>query len=225
MSGIGGRRPAGQWLDLSQLIYPGMPVYPGDPPVRIHRLAAHDRDGCQLSELAMSCHSGTHLDAPLHYHPDGAAIDQIDPDRLVLTAWVSRIDIDGQGCLDAAGIDWSGWRPGDGLLLAVPCSSDAVSRFSFASGSHDILTRHNLPLIGTNMDTFVEAGDPLGEPGLHLRLLGAGTLLLENLSRLETLAGRRVDLIALPLRIAGADGAPARVIARAIACNPASDDI
>lgn len=219
-------QPQPPWIDLSQLIDQAMPVYPGDPRVRLRRLATHEQNGYQLTELSMSCHSGTHLDAPRHYLPEGPSIDQLAPEQLILTAWVTRIDPDSHGLLDVGTIDWSGWRPGDGLLLAVSPSTPIKNGLTrFTQNANAVLLQRRLPLIGANIATFEEADDVLGQGGLHVRLLQAGTLLLENLTQLEPLIGQRVDLIALPLRIAGADGAPARVFARVITCNPASDDI
>jgi len=60
-----------------------MPVFPGDPGVTIERVLTHDRDGFEVSRIALGSHSGTHLDAPRHFFPAGATLDQFPAGRLV----------------------------------------------------------------------------------------------------------------------------------------------
>ena len=60
-----------------------MPVFPGDPGVTIERVRTHDRDGFEVSRISLGSHSGTHLDAPRHFFPAGATIDQFPAGCLV----------------------------------------------------------------------------------------------------------------------------------------------
>ncbi|TVQ27953.1 MAG: cyclase family protein [Spirochaetaceae bacterium] len=64
-------------IDLSQPIFSGMPVYPGDPEVRIDTAHTYDTHGWLLRSLSLGSHTGTHLDAPSHMHADGATISQV----------------------------------------------------------------------------------------------------------------------------------------------------
>ena len=56
-------------IDISQEIYQGMPVYPGDPTFQSHRVNSFKQgDMCEVSEVTMGTHCGTHIDAPTHIH-------------------------------------------------------------------------------------------------------------------------------------------------------------
>lgn len=68
-------------IDLSTPMYSGMDVYPGDPEVNITIEDTYDEEGWELRKLTMGSHTGTHVDAYSHMHPDKASIDQIPLDR------------------------------------------------------------------------------------------------------------------------------------------------
>ena len=65
------------WFDLSVPLRTGMPVYPGDPEVRIASALTVEADGANVLSLAMGSHSGTHADAPLHVGDGWAALDEL----------------------------------------------------------------------------------------------------------------------------------------------------
>lgn len=68
-------------IDLSTPLYSGMAVYPGDPEVKITIKHTYEEQGWQLRQMTMGSHTGTHVDAYSHMHPDKASIDQISLDR------------------------------------------------------------------------------------------------------------------------------------------------
>ena len=70
-------------IDLTRPLVSGMPVFPGDPPVTIERVRTHDEDGFEVSRICMGSHSGTHLDAPRHFFPEGATLDEFPAGRFV----------------------------------------------------------------------------------------------------------------------------------------------
>ena len=71
-------------IDISQEIYSGMPVYPGDPSFQARRVNSFKQgDMCEVSEITMGTHCGTHVDAPLHMLPDGAPLESIPLDCFV----------------------------------------------------------------------------------------------------------------------------------------------
>lgn len=79
-------------IDLTLPITDGMPVYPGDPPVRLKR-TRHLHDGSwRLHELSMGSHTGTHVNAPWHMAEDGARLEE-----LPLTGFVSKAVVRGDG--------------------------------------------------------------------------------------------------------------------------------
>jgi kynurenine formamidase len=77
-----------QVIDLTHPIRAGMPVYPGTPPVEITEAARLDSDGFNELRLALTTHTGTHLDTPYHLLADGADLSGISPAQCIGTAVV-----------------------------------------------------------------------------------------------------------------------------------------
>ena len=190
---------AAKWFDISMPVAGGMPHWPGDPDVRIERIASLDRgDNSNVTALSMCAHTGTHVDAPRHYFAHGAAIDQMPPEAGVGTARVMEI----AEC--AATI----FQPGGRVLLRTGGSATltlAAARALAASG---------LLLVG--VDALSIGPDNKEGDEIHRALLGAGVWILEGLD-LSAVEPGDYDLFCLPLRIEGADGAPARAFLRLLA--------
>ena len=71
-------------IDISQEIYQGMPVYPGDPTFQSHRVNSFKQgDMCEVSEVTMGTHCGTHIDAPTHMVPDGKPLESFPLDCFI----------------------------------------------------------------------------------------------------------------------------------------------
>ncbi len=68
-------------IDLSRPIYEGMPVFPGDPEVKIQTLGAAESENGLVRRISLGSHTGTHVDAFAHMHPDGRALDDIPLER------------------------------------------------------------------------------------------------------------------------------------------------
>jgi arylformamidase len=75
-------------VDISMPVYKGMAVYPGDPKVDIKKEKTFQKDGVAVSRIMMGLHTGTHIDAPLHYLPGGKAVDEIPLESLTGEALV-----------------------------------------------------------------------------------------------------------------------------------------
>src|SRR5258705_8792810 len=72
------RTPMSRWIDISVPVRSGMVHWPKDPLVKIGRfLDLNRRDVCNASQMSMSVHTGTHMDAPLHFIARGQSIDQL----------------------------------------------------------------------------------------------------------------------------------------------------
>jgi len=80
-----------QLRDLSHRIRTGMPVYPGDPEVRVERALSLDRDGVDVSALRLGSHTGTHVDAPSHTVAGGRTMAQVRLEELVGEALVVHV--------------------------------------------------------------------------------------------------------------------------------------
>jgi kynurenine formamidase len=195
-------------VDLTLPLGPDTPVVEGDPPVTLARVRSHDPDGYQVTAVCLGSHSGTHLDAPRHFFPEGATLDSYPADRLVRPGWV--VDVRPPGGTPAARIEADvlaerlegcDLQPGDFLLL---CTGGAL----LADDAVPLLLESEAGLVGTDAPSLDDHPYPA-----HVLLLGAGLLLAENLTNLDKLGSGRVMCAFLPLALPAADGAPVRAVA------------
>jgi arylformamidase len=201
-------------LDISVPNRPGMHSYPGDPVLRVEPARRIERgDVCNLSLLTMGSHTGTHVDAPYHFLPDGPRLGDVPLDRMVGEALVA--DLRGRAAIDAAALAAVPLRAGDILL----CQTDNSWRWEAAGFQRDFtyLTEDAAELLVTGgvravgMDYLsIERFGSTGFP-VHHRLLGAGVFVIEGLD-LRAVAPGRYTLVCLPLKFPELDGAPARAV-------------
>src|ERR1043166_2072832 len=86
-------RMATGWIDISVSIASGMAHWPGDPEISITKLAEISKGAvCNVSHLSLSAHTGTHMDAPLHFLANGKTMDSLPFDATVGPARVIQID-------------------------------------------------------------------------------------------------------------------------------------
>jgi arylformamidase len=193
-----------------------MPVWPGDPPVSIERVADGAGGYPAVSRLSLSSHTGTHVDPPAHFLPGGATVDQLSSELLVGSAWVVHVMT--LGPITATMLEAADMPPGVERLLVRTSNSERADRESpafdpgFAALSADAakwVAAHGIRLIGIDGPSI----GPFGEESMavHLVLLSAGILPIEGLN-LAGVAPGPYELICLPLLIEGGDGAPARVL-------------
>jgi arylformamidase len=219
-------------IDVTLPISDKLPVWPGDPPVYVTRVsddllpdegrrtkdeAVHVTRGSDdlplVSGLSMSCHAGTHVDAPAHFLLGGAGVDILPLDVLIGPAWVVRFA--GRGPLTASMLAGAAIPPGTVRLLIRSDNSDGVVEafdpdfVALAPDAAAWLLDHGVRLVGIDGPS-IEAFDAPGDP-VHRALLAAGVIIVENLA-LAGVASGAYELTCLPLRIAGCDGAPARVV-------------
>ncbi len=217
---------AGPWVELSHPLRADLSRIPFFPAPRFDRIMRMPRDPLNLTEMQMVCHFGTHVDAPCHFIPDGPAFHEIPLDRLHGPGVVWRFTPDSFGSIDVD--DLARARPellpGDIVLL------DCGWAAHFGSARYDAnpslteaaaawLVEHRAKLVGVDFatpDLAVERRPAGFAWPVHHVLLGGGVLIAEHLTNLRPLAGRRVEAMFLALNIEGADGAPARVVARAV---------
>jgi arylformamidase len=191
--------------DLTRTLEPGMPVYPGDPEVRFQTRAEIGTHGYRVTEMRLGTHAGTHLDAPAHFLEDGQTVDHLELEKLagparVVDAAHSEITVRaGERLLFCSG--WSARWGEAGYFTRFPALPDGlVERIAAAPAA----------LIG--LETPSLHPEPGEDARRHRLLLRAGVAIVENLVNLDLLP-EQVFLAALPLPLAGCDGAPCRVIA------------
>lgn len=209
------------WIDVSVPVRSGMVHWPDDPPVELVRIMDVAKgDPATVSRLSLGVHSGTHVDAPVHFLADGAGVDAIPLDRLLGEARVVEVgDGPSIGVAQLLAVDP---RPGERLLLKTRNSTRGwtTDRFlpDFVHLSREaaaLLAERQVRTVG--IDYLSIAGMEEGGP-THVALLEKGICIIEGLD-LSSAAPGSYELICLPLRLAGSDGAPARVLLRA--CPPA----
>jgi arylformamidase len=198
-------------IDVTVPIRDGMPVYEGNPGVHLERarsIAAGD--AVNISRLELGVHTGTHVDAPVHFIEGGGGAESIDPETLIGPAYVvdatslhSDIAAEALETLDLP--DGS-----ERLLFKTPNSRlwdlDAFTRdfIRFVESGAVALVDRGVRLVGIDYLS-------IGDEAAHRVLLGNGVVPLEGLDLREVEPGP-YTLYCLPLRLVGSDGAPARVV-------------
>jgi arylformamidase len=206
-----------RFYDITLPIHDGMITFPEDPDVRVQphsRIA--EGDDANVSALSFGSHTGTHVDAPSHFIDDGRTVDRLPLEDLVGPARVVRIDDDvraiGEEHLRQAGID------GETRVLLRTRNAALLHRDEFdqdyaylTPGAARFLARTGVRLVGTDY-LSVEAFDA-DEPEAHHTLLESEVIIVEGLDLRDVPEGR-YELICLPLRLQGLDGAPVRAVLR-----------
>ena len=208
------------WLDVTTTLDPTTtPVYEGDPPMRFDFVKDMRKgDALTLSAYTLGAHSGTHIDAPMHFVRDGATIDRVAIDRLIGPARVIEIADDVQ-VIDAAELQRHDWRDAPRILFRTRSSirgwmtAPAFHRdFAYiAPDAAQLLADANVQLVGIDYLSAEQFGAPA--PRTHQILLGKGIPIVEGLSLVNVGAGD-YDLIVLPMKVGGHEGAPARAVMR-----------
>ncbi|HUH67292.1 MAG TPA: cyclase family protein [Syntrophales bacterium] len=208
-----------EWMDVSLTLKADMMHWPGDPPVFIERVRDMNAgDTVNLTKISMGAHSGTHVDAPLHFIESGKGVDRISFDALIGPARV--VGISANNAMRKGDLARHRIKKGERILLRTRNSTKKIFY-------RDAFTEEFVYLDKTAAEFLVERGirtigvDYLSVGGykkdgheVHKALLGAGILIIEGLDLSQVLPGR-YDMICLPAKIGGSDGAPARVIVKA----------
>jgi arylformamidase len=204
------------WIDISLPVYSGMVVWPGDSEVRIERVLELEKgDPFNLTQCSFTAHTGTHVDAPRHFLPLGAAIDAIPFDAVLGPCRVVQIQ-DHEAVRPAEIPD--DLRAGDRILFKTDNSLKSnflqrfVENFVYVSKeAAEVLARVGVRTVG--VDYLSVGGFRHDMAETHLTLLKAGIWIIEGLDLANVQPGR-YELACLPLRLVGADGAPARAALR-----------
>jgi len=219
---VGGcARPDAPWIDVTATLDPTRtPVYEGDAPMKFEFLKDMRRgDKFTLSVYSMGAHSGTHVDAPMHFLAGGAPVDQVALDPLIGPARVIEIP-DSVQAIDAAELNRHDWRNAKRVLFRTRSSlrgwmdSSTFHRdFAYiAPDAAQIIADAGVVLVGVDYISAEQFGAPA--PRTHQILLGRGIPIVEGLDLRPIQAGD-YDVIVLPIKVRGHEGAPARAIARA----------
>lgn len=205
------------WLDISVPLHSGMVHWPDNPPVRISRMLDIERgDLCNVSVLSMGSHTGTHMDAPVHWIRDGKGIDTLPPDATIGPARVIETH-------DTVSVKPEELRPhalqrGERVLLKTPNSSRCWGTDTFIEDFVFISREAAAYLVSCGVQTvgidyLSVGGFKTDAAETHRTLLEGGIWVIEGLNLAQAQPGTH-ELVCLPLRIVGGDGAPARALLR-----------
>jgi len=208
--------------DISVSISPSLPCTPGDPPVRLSMLPAPaEGEPFRITRLSFGSHTGTHVDAPAHLLADGMTVDEIPLAVLIghclvvdLTAHDGEIDVGLLRKLPLKGERRLLFHTRNSSLWGQPGFVGEFTALTPAAAT--FLVELGVQLVGIDY-LSVEHHRSQGE--VHRILLEAGVVILEGLNLAGVERGG-YELICLPLKIRGADGAPCRAVLRGIDEQP-----
>lgn len=203
--------------DITLTLSPSLPIWPGDPPIEMELISSiNTGSAANVTRLSLSVHSGTHIDAPRHFLSEGETVESLPLEILIGPAWVvpipPQVSLISKEVLSQIPFPPHAQR----ALFKTRNSSlwkQKVGEFQsdFVAISEDgahWLVEHGIRLVG--VDYLSVAPYKMGTP-THQTLLRAGVVIVEGVDLSEVEAGE-YELYCLPIKLAGADGAPARVI-------------
>ena len=202
-------------FDVTVPLTPGLPVYPGDPPFEIEPLQRAGADAFSLSRMSLGNHTGTHVDAPAHFVPGGTTIDGLPPE--ILMGKTRVVEILARERIDRVDLEAQDLRDDLRILLKTRMSGQMQKpefqedHLYLSEDAAAYLAQAGLKLVGFDYLSIDRHG--ASDFPAHHALLGAGVVIVEGLDLSEVEPGE-YDMTCLPLRVAGGDGAPARVMLR-----------
>ncbi len=205
-------------IDISLLVRPDMPFWPNSEGYRIRRtreIAAGDT--ANVSLITSDVHVGTHVDAPLHFIEGGAAVEQlplevlIGPARVVYLPEVDAITAEVLNALNLpADTRRLLFRTRNSRLWAEGVPTFREDYVALTLDGAQWIVERGIALIGNDYLSVQRYRDT---PEIHRVLLRAGVVLVEGLN-LDGVAPGLYELICLPVKLLGAEGAPARAVLR-----------
>lgn len=207
-----------RWIDVSVAIRDGMVHWPDDPPVVVEAtLDTAEGAPANVSRIALGVHTATHMDAPRHFRPGATAIDElpfeagVGPARVIAIRDPERITV--------AELEPHGITAGERILFRTANSPRAWRSAEFVEDAVHLtveaarwLAAKQVRTIG--IDYLSVGGFTAGNgAAVHGPLLAAGVAIIEGLDLSDVPPGP-CDLVCLPLKLAGGDGAPARAFVR-----------
>jgi kynurenine formamidase len=208
-------------VDLTHELHNGMPIYPGDPAPSFVSYATLEKDGVNLTKLTLGSHTGTHIDAPRHFIPNGIGVDQIPASKLLGEAYICDMSSKPIGS-GITGLDLQKNLEGkvaedDIVVFYTGCSErwgdqSVSSKYTYLTGNAaEHLVSRKVRAVGIDF-LSVEKFQSSGAPA-HKTLLGNGIFIIESLSRAtKQFVGKRILIICMPIKLQNGDGAPSRVV-------------
>lgn len=205
------------WIDISISLHNGTVSWPGDPTIKIARFCDLNKgDSSNVSQIFMSVHTGTHIDAPKHFFEEGQSLDLMPITTTVGNARV--VEIQDTECIKPAELQTLNLKPQERILFKTQNSSGNRQNDTFTEKyvyispkAAQYLVKSKVQCIGIDALSVDDFHNHACEA--HRILLNAGIWIIEGLN-LEKVKPGSYELICLPLKIIGSDSAPARAVIR-----------
>jgi arylformamidase len=204
--------------DVTAPLREDLPAWPGEEGLRRRLVKDQSRgDSSTVSHLSLGAHTGTHIDAPVHFLVGGGGIDALAPEALVGPALVAGLE-GAQEAITASDLEAAVPEGAERLLLKTRNSGWSASDTSFREdfvaldpSAAEWCVSRGVRLVGIDYLSIEPFGSGSQGHPVHRALLGGGVVIVEGLE-LETVEPGPYLVAALPLAVPGSDGAPARVV-------------
>jgi len=207
------------WIDISIPVFAGMIGGPNDPLVKIVLVRDPAKgDKNTMAMITMITHTGTHIDAPRHFFPEGTPIDELPLDTFIGPARV--IEIKDTESVKPAELEPYDIQPGERILFKTKNSSWVYDTDKFVTGyvyisteAARFLVEKKVRLVGVDYLTVGGSVDREQNRTVHTMFLGNGVSILEE-TNLKGVKAGKYELMALPLRLRQGDASPCRAVIR-----------
>lgn len=199
-----------------------LPLASGDKGINIEPAKTLEADGWNATTLSLYSHCGTHIDAPVHFSAGTQTIDAIAAENLIGPAWVADMrPVEPRELIipEHLGDIAEQFKPGESLLICTGWSEyygqdkyrNELPRVSAELARWCVDKK--VKMLGVEPPSVADVNDIEELNTVHGILFEAGIVVVEGLANLASLSKPKVTFIALPLKIAGGDGAPTRAVA------------
>jgi len=217
----------GAWTDLTYPLSPSVPRSAMFGPPKFTRIAQIPEQRANITQMDMVVHTGTHVDAPKHFCVDGPGMEAVPLERLMGEGVVIRLELSACEPITAAHLAAAAPRIEPGDIVAIDTgwktrweTPDWIRHPYLSLEAADWLIEKHVKLIAVDTITPDLPYDLRSKDfdfPVHCALLQKGVLIAEQLANLDKLSGQRAEFLFGALPIADCDGAPSRVLARAVA--------
>lgn len=189
-------------IDITVPLKENTKVYPGDPEFKINRIFTVEKDGFNLCSLSLGTHTGTHIDAPLHFFNTKESIADLELKYLITNALVA--DVSGLNSIDEkfiSGLNLEG-------INSILFKTNGKDIYLTESGAKYITSKGILITATESLDIEDETNNDFT---VHKTLLSNNVLIVENIDLSRVIPGN-YKLYCFPLKIENADGSPVRAV-------------
>lgn len=229
-------RPFTAVIDLTHTLSPEFPTFFGEPGIELDRRAALRKDGYNMYAWTLVEHSGTHLDAPIHFSEDGASVDKIEAAALIaplavidvaakaeqdadyllsrddLAAWEAKHGTLPEGCCVAMHSGWGRLATEDPARFIGRDVNGTLHFTGVGQEAAEWLVKERR-VVGLAVDTLSLDNGPSREFKTHYVWLPTGRWGLENVANLDRAPASGATLVVGLPKVKDATGAPVRLFA------------